>query len=102
MVGNCFYFVSFQYKLEKKEKPIEEKMKLIRQAIEAKKKLKMTYLKTNDERSERYILPEYLGELTYQGKSFLWVEGYCFQRKDKRVFRVDRILDLELAERTDD
>lgn len=96
------FLTGFQYKLAEKEKPIEEKMKLIQQAIESKKKLKMTYLKTSDERSERVIVPEYLGELTYQGKSFLGVEGYCFQRKDKRVFRVDRILDLELGEKTDE
>lgn len=92
------FLTAFQYKLAEKEKSVEEKMKLIQQAIEAKQKLKMTYLKTNDERSERIIVPEYLGELTYQGKPFLGVEGYCYRRKDKRVFRVDRILNLELVE----
>lgn len=93
------FLTQFQYDLAEKENPIEQKIKLIQQAIKAKQKMKMTYLKANDERSQRTILPGYLGEMTYREKLFLGVKGYCLKRQDERVFRVDRILNLELVER---
>ncbi len=91
------FLTQFQYQLSEKEMSLEEKMNRIEKAIQAKQKLKITYLKTNDEKSEREILPQFMGELTYEGKKFLGVEGYCFKRRDTRVFRVDRILEFGLA-----
>lgn len=35
-----------------------------------------------------------IGEMEYIGKSFFGVEGYCLERKETRVFRVDRILEM--------
>jgi len=39
-----------------------------------------------------------VGEFSYSGKKFLGLQGYCFERKDLRTFRIDRILDIELIE----
>lgn len=90
------FLTQFQYQLAEKEISLDEKINRIQEAVKNRQKLKITYLKTNDEKTEREILPEYIGELTYEGRKFLGVEGYCFKRKDTRVFRVDRILNLRL------
>lgn len=58
----------------------------------------MVYLKADDTKSEREVLPEEAGSMDYGGKDFLGVRGYCFLREDDRVFRIDRILSLELKE----
>lgn len=42
---------------------------------------------------ERFpLILNYVGELSYEGRPFLGLEAYCFSRKEKRNFRVDRIL----------
>ena len=56
----------------------------------------MTYLKASDEKSKRLIIPSFVGDLNYKGKKYLGLEGYCLKRNKKRVFRVDRILDVEI------
>lgn len=58
--------------------------------------LNIVYLKSNDQKSKRMIAPKKVGTMEHMEKSYLGVEGYCFKRKDDRVFRVDRILELEV------
>jgi predicted DNA-binding transcriptional regulator YafY len=36
-----------------------------------------------------------VGELSYEGRPFLGLEAYCHSRKDRRNFRVDRILEMK-------
>jgi len=59
----------------------------------------MTYLKANDTKSERAIIPREVGPQTYQGKKFTGLRAFCVQRQEDRTFRVDRILKLEKADR---
>ena len=54
----------------------------------------MTYLKPDDTRSERTILPQRVGTESYRGKEFLGMRAFCLLRQDERMFRVDRILRL--------
>jgi len=90
------FLTKYKYRISRQEMPIAKKVELIKKAIEEKKKLKIIYLKTNDEKSTRIITPELVGDLQYANKTFLGMAGYCFERGDKRVFRVDRILKIEL------
>lgn len=92
------FLTRFQYQLSDEKMPLEEKLRFLQEAIEAKKKLEIIYLKTNDEKSKRIIEPFYLGELDYQGKKFFGLEAYCFKRKELRHFRVDRILEMKEVE----
>ena len=89
------YLTGYQYDLSEKKCSVEEKIEIIKQAIENKNKLKITYLKAQDQKSERTILPLYVGEMEYLGKTYLGVEACCFLRNEERVFRVDRILEME-------
>lgn len=91
------FMTSFQYRVSESSLPLEEKIALIEQAIAGKKKLSITYLKSSDVKSRRTIIPRAVGEMEYMDKKFLGVEGYCLERKEDRVFRVDRILEMRAS-----
>ncbi|HON71987.1 MAG TPA: WYL domain-containing protein, partial [bacterium] len=93
------FLTRFQYKLSERDIPLEEKIRIINQAIKEKTPLSIVYLKPNDEKSRRIIQPYEVGEFSYNGKNFLGVYAYCYNRGGDRVFRVDRILEIEPAKK---
>jgi predicted DNA-binding transcriptional regulator YafY len=56
----------------------------------------MIYLKPNDERSFRTIMPIHVGAMEYQGKRYVGVRAFCLTRHEERTFRVDRILEMRV------
>ncbi len=74
---------------------MDERISLIKEAIEYKIALEIDYLKPNDEKSRRMIMPHEIGEMEYQGKTYLGVRAFCLRRGENRTFRVDRILDIK-------
>ncbi|MBI2672432.1 AAA family ATPase [Candidatus Woesearchaeota archaeon] len=90
------FLTQFQYDRSEKKLSLNQKVDLIKKAIKLNSNIKIVYLKSNDQKSNRIITPKKVGTMDYLGKSYLGVEGYCFKRKEDRVFRVDRILELEL------
>lgn len=92
------FLTAHQYAASERALPLEEKMAMVKDAISRKLNLQFTYLKSSDEKSVRVVRPEEVGEMEYAGKTFLGLRGYCFSRRDTRVFRVDRILELSLTE----
>lgn len=93
------FLTGYQYRKAEQELSHEDKVALIQQAIRGKAELQMTYLKANDTKSERAIIPREVGPQTYQGKKFTGLRAFCVQRQEDRTFRVDRILKLEKADR---
>jgi len=91
------FLTRFQYKISEKEMPVDEKIKIIDQAIKDNKRLEIVYLKPNDEKSRRVIRPIEVGEQNFQGKPFLGVKAYCEKRDEERVFRIDRILQMKIV-----
>jgi len=91
------FLTSYQYDLSEKKCSKEEKIEIIKRAIKNKTKLEITYLKAQDQKSKRTILPSNVGEMEYLGKRYLGVEAHCFLRNEERVFRVDRILEMKEA-----
>ncbi len=91
------FVTKYQYRISEQKIPLEKKIAMIEKAIESGKKLKIVYLKAKDEKSKRIISPSYVGELDYNGIPFLGVEAFCHKRGEDRVFRVDRILEIEEA-----
>ena len=57
----------------------------------------MVYLKANDTKSTRVILPLTVGDEYYQGKRFPGLRAFCTKRKEERMFHLGRILKLEVA-----
>lgn len=92
------FLTKYQYRLSERDLPFGEKIKLIEQAIDSDCCLDITYLKASDEKSRRIIKPLFVGERIYQSKTFIGVDAYCMKRKEERVFRVDRILEMRLRE----
>jgi ATP-dependent DNA helicase PIF1 len=89
------FLTRYQYNLAEKSCSSDEKIDIIKRAIDTESKLKIVYLKPNDEKSERTILPIEVGEMEYSGVTYTGVHAYCFTRKEKRIFRIDRILGIE-------
>jgi len=91
------FSTSRQYEKSEKAMPLDEKIRLLKQAAKDKAKMRITYLKSDDSKSVRDILPKHVASMTYMGKAFQGVEAYCFKREEDRVFRVDRILELKVV-----
>ena len=92
------FLTSHAYKKAAELLSFDEKLAMIEKAVASKQKLEMTYLKSNDTKSKRVILPLTVGEESYQGKNFPGMLAYCTKRKEERMFNVARILDLKEAE----
>ncbi len=88
------FITGFQYQLSERNIPLDEKIRFIKQAIEKRASLEITYLKSEDEKTRRTVSPRHVGDLEYRGKTFLGMEAYCHTRKALRNFRVDRILEI--------
>lgn len=99
MDWNIVEFVTkYQYALSERDLPLEEKIGLIKQAIEKGCCLDIVYLKANDEKSRRLVRPLCVGKKEYMGKSFIGLDAYCMKRREERIFRVDRMLEIRIYE----
>ncbi len=88
------FVTKYQYKQAEKRLPINEKIEIIQKAINDKRQVKIKYLKTRDEKSTRTIIPSFVGELEYKGRKFIGVQAFCYERKENRVFHIERILEI--------
>ena len=89
------FLTKYQYRKAEQICPVTDKVEVIKRAIKNKATLQITYLKPSDEKTKRVIRPEMVGEMEYQGKKYLGVRAFCLKRNEERVFRVDRVLDIE-------
>lgn len=92
------FLTGYQYRKSERDLSLEDKVALIRQAVRNKAKLRITYLKANDTKSERTVIPIEVGPQTYKGRNFTGMRAFCVQRQQDRTFLVDRILTLEGAD----
>lgn len=91
------FMTRFQYAKSEATLSLAEKVRLIESAIEDEQALEIVYLKSSDVKSRRTIIPHVVGEMEYMDKPFIGVEAYCLSRKADRVFRVDKILEMQVA-----
>lgn len=90
------FLTGYQYNKAEQACSIGEKVAVIQQTINYSGRLRIIYLKPNDEKTERVIQPETVGEMEFHNVSYIGVKAFCFTRKEHRIFRVDRILELEV------
>lgn len=95
------FLTNFQYNRAEKKLPREDKIRLIKEAIKNDRQLEIVYLKAKDEKSRRVIMPLVVGDMEYKGYPFLGLEALCMTRREKRVFNVDRILEVHFKEAAD-
>jgi ATP-dependent DNA helicase PIF1 len=88
------FLTRFQYKKAEEALPLAAKRALLRQAIEAGRELEIVYLKPDDTKTRRRIVPESVEMMEYRGKKFEGLRAYCYKRGDSRTFRLDRILEI--------
>lgn len=88
------FLTKYQYKKAEQSCPVDDKIEVIRKAIEKEATLEIVYLKPSDEKSTRVVKPEAVGEMEYRGKKYLGMQAFCLKRNEERVFRVDRILEI--------
>ena len=88
------FLTKYQYKRAEQSNPADDKMEVLAKAIKNKTRLKITYLKPNDEKSVRVIRPEIVGKMKFQGKIYTGVMAFCELREDYRTFRIDRIMEM--------
>ena len=91
------FLTGHHYDEAEKTLSVEAKTELLQAALRQKTPVHIVYLKPNDEKSTRTIIPLEIGEMTYQGKSYLGVRAFCLMRREDRTFRIDRILELQPA-----
>lgn len=88
------FHTGYQYQLAAQEMPVADKISLIQTAIREKSLLNIVYLKADDTKTERQVLPRTVGKATYQGKDYDGMKALCTLRQEERMFRVDRILKI--------
>lgn len=88
------FVTKFQYQKSEEALPLEEKIRILENAVKNNQAVSIVYLKASDEKSKRVIKPFRVGKMDYQGREFLGVEAFDEKRGEERVFRVDRILEL--------
>ncbi|WP_306668681.1 AAA family ATPase [Candidatus Cardinium sp. cByotN1] len=88
------FATNYQYQKSDLLCSLEDKITILQRAIKDKATIHITYLKAKDEKSQRSIQPISVGEIEYLSKTYIGVEAFCLKRKEYRVFRVDRILEI--------
>ena len=91
------YLTKHQYQKSEQALPKEEKISLIQECIKKGDRLSVIYLKANDTKSERILEPIKVGIEHFKGKKFDGLEAFCEKRQEIRMFRIDRILAMNVV-----
>ncbi len=94
------FLTQFQYRKAEEQTPVELKRQKIKEAIKKNRLLEITYLKPDDTKSRRRVRPISLTMMEYRGRTFEALVAYCHLRKEERHFRLDRILELKVLEKS--
>ncbi|HOG11508.1 MAG: AAA family ATPase [Smithellaceae bacterium] len=93
------FLTNLQYARAAKTLSREDKIKWIEEAIAEKKDIEILYLKSQDEKSRRTVRPLFVGKMEYKGYPYLGLEAICLERREKRIFNVDKILEIGAEKR---
>lgn len=72
------------------------KFELLKAAVIQCKEIKIVYENTSSERSTRIIQPL---KISYKSKEW-YLKAFCMERQDFRIFKLNRIIELEMSENT--
>lgn len=72
------------------------KFEILKTAVIQCREVKIAYENTNSERSRRIIQPL---KISYKSKEW-YLKAFCNEKQDFRIFKLNRILELELLENT--
>jgi ATP-dependent exoDNAse (exonuclease V) alpha subunit len=92
------FVTRYQYDQAKKKLSSEDRRDILDRAIKGKKKIEIVYLKTKDEKSKRTVIPQFAGEMEYNGRKFPGIRAFCTTRMGERVFHMERILEMRIVD----
>lgn len=72
------------------------KFETLKQAVIHCREIKIIYVNANNETSRRIVQPL---KITYKSKEW-YLKAFCTEKQDFRIFKLNRILELELLENT--
>ncbi len=87
----------YQYKIAQKKFSLEEKKRIIAEAIEQEQTLEILYVKDNTQKHRRKIIPKHLRMIEHQGQKMLGVEAFCLERQSHWIFRLNGILEIQIG-----
>lgn len=88
------YLTDNQYRKAEKNLSMEAKQEKLKKAIAQHKLLEIVYLKPNGSKSRRIVEPLDVRIAEYGKQRFLALEAFCNLRKEKRIFKIERILEI--------
>ncbi len=88
------FMTQYQYRQSEAELSLDKKVSLLVSAMRRKAYISITYLKPNDEKSRRNILPLFVGRMEYKGKEYLGVKALDSKSGEERNFSIERILSI--------
>ncbi len=89
------FLTRFQYQKAEEKFSYQDKVALIRKAIDKGRDIEIVYLKPDDTKTRRRIRPQAIERMEYMGKEFEGLRAHCFKRGEERHFRIDRILEIK-------
>lgn len=72
------------------------KFERLKTAVIYRREVRMLYENTNGERTDRIVQPL---KLSYKSKEW-YLKGFCLEKQDFRMFKLNRILKLDVLDRT--
>jgi hypothetical protein len=88
------FLTQFQYEKALQRVGYDERRRIIEDAMKRGVGLEILYLKPDDTKSLRTIVPLSIEQMEFKGKTFEGLRAYCRLRKSERSFRIDRILEI--------
>lgn len=88
------FMTGHQYQKAEAALPKQDKISIIKDAINDNARLEIVYLKSNDTKSKRVVVPLSVGEEEYKGKKYIGMKAFCTLRREERMFSLGRILSL--------
>ncbi len=76
--------------------PTRDIVGTIEAAIEAGEQVTIMYSKTGGTPTRRQVIPHRVGDMDFMGNRYVGLEAYCLQQRAERVFRLDRIVEIEV------
>lgn len=91
------FLTRFQYKKADERTSLVDRRRTVEEAAASGRELDIVYLKPDDTKTRRRILPLGVEIMEFKGKSFEGLRALCRLRGEERVFRIDRMLEINIV-----
>ena len=92
------FLTLFQYQQAEVRFPIKTRQTMLETALSRNQMLEITYLKENNQKFLRRVIPRALRQVEYNGQPCLGVEAFCLDRNANWIFRLPCIMDIKVIE----